>query len=838
MRWLKRILVFLLVVVLAVGVFGFWTVRRSFPQVDGELEIKGLTEPVSVIRDDWGVAHIYATNTHDLFFAQGYTHAQERFWQMDFQRHIGAARLSEMFGESQLETDKFLRSLGLVDLARMELETMDEHTREVLDAYAEGVNAYLSTHTGAEISLEYAVLTLQNSGYVIEPWTPLDTLTWAKMMSWELSGNLAEEVTRTVVSADLPVSQVEKLFPDYPNDHPVIVEGDQVTLTSRSRPEIPEAAVAAIASVGAASQLVWELTGGGFEGIGSNNWVAGGSMTETGKPILANDTHLGIQMPSIWFQNGLHCVGSDPECPYQVTGFQFVGAPGVTIGHNARIAWGVTTESVDTQDLYVERVNPANPDQYEVDGKWVDFEKRVETIGIAGGDSEEFEVRSTRHGPVISGTYLDHDDLDGTKAIELPEEYVVTLAWQSLQPATLFESILTLNRAEDYDDFRSAMALWDVAAQNVVYADVDGNIAYQATGEAPIRAKGDGRYPVPGWTSEYEWTGIVPFDDMPRLFNPPQGYVATANQLVTRPGTEPMLSAEGGLGFRAKRIEDLLKAGTDHNVASMQQMQMDALDGGALGIVPALLEVDPAGDDSVVAMQSLLETWAARSNPFQAAWDSNEAAAYQGTWRHLLANTFHDELPEDQYPSRSTGNSRWFEVVIQLLDDPDDAWWDDVSTSEVESRDDILFRSMVDAHVELSEMLGANPAEWRWGDLHIARFENQTLGQSGIGPIEWLFNRTAPRRVGGGGGIINATGWAFEEGYELDWHPSQRMVVDLADLSNSTFINTTGNSGHAFHRYYDNMIEPWTDGVQSPMYWTRDQVELNASSTLELVPAG
>ena len=838
MRWLKRILVFLLVVVLALGVFGFWTVRRSFPTVQGELAIRGLSEPVTVIRDDWGIAHIYATNSHDLFFAQGYTHAQERFWQMDFQRHIGAARLSEIFGESQFETDKFLRSLGLVELAQYEYANGSDELVATLDAYAAGVNAYLADHSGAEISLEYAILPLINSGYEIEPWSPTDTLTWAKMMSWELSGNMDDEIARTVLSATLPLEQIEKLWPPYPEDHPVIVESDQVDARARTTIQLPDAAIEAVRSVGEGVELVSALTGGGFEGVGSNNWAVSGDMTGTGMPILANDTHLGIQMPSIWFQQGLHCVGNDPECDTDVVGFMFVGAPGVVIGHNDRIAWGVTTEAADTQDLFVEKVNPDNPNQYEVDGEWVDFEVRTEVIEIAGSQPEEIVVRSTRHGPVISGTYVDVDAFDDATATEVPEEYVVALAWQSLQPATLMDAVLALGKADDYDDFRSAMALWDVAAQNVVYADVDGNIAYQSTGEIPVRAQGVGSYPVPGWTSEYDWVGIVPFEDMPSVLNPPQGYVATANQMVTRPGVPPLIAPDGAFGFRANRIEDLITAVGDHDVEYSQQMQMDAFDGGALDIVPALLGVDAAGNGAVAEMQSLLETWASDANPFQAVWDSSEAAAYQGAWRHLLINTFHDQMPEDLRPSRANGNSRWFEVVIQLLDSPDDPWWDDVNTAAVESRDDVLFQSMIDGHEELTDLLGDNPADWRWGDLHIARFENQTLGQSGIGPVEWLFNRTAPPRVGGGGGIVNATGWGFDEGYELDWHPSQRMVVDFSDFSRSTYINTTGNSGHAFHRYYDNMIEAWTDGDQAPMYWTRDEVELNATSTLELIPAG
>lgn len=835
MRWVKRISIGLLVLVLVLGILGIWTVRRSFPRVEGELEVSGLNDRVEVVRDDWGVPHIYATNAHDLFLAQGYTHAQERFWQMDFWRHIGSARLSEMFGESQLGSDKFLRSLDFAGLAEQELETMDDELRNILQWYADGVNAYLSENDGAGISLEYAVLPLQNSGYEVEPWEPIHTLTWAKMMAWDLGGNMRAEIARAVLRGGLSNDRVDQLYPEYPDDHPVIVEPDQVSAdTSGSSASIPAGSVDVIASVGRAAQTVWDLTGGGFEGIGSNNWVVGGSMTESGLPLLANDTHLGIQMPSIWFENALHCVEDTPDCPYNVIGFTFAGVPGIVIGHNERVAWGVTNQAVDAQDLFIERVNPNNPDQYEVEGEWVDFEVRTEVIEVAGSEPVTFDVRSTRHGPVISGTFLEEDELDDTRAIPLPEDYVVALSWTALSPSTLVEAIIGLNTAENYDDFRAATSKWDIAAQNVVYADIEGNIAYQSTGEVPIRPRGNGEYPVPGWTTEYDWVGFVPFEEMPSLFNPPQGFIETANQPVTRvPGT-PLGDAKGSYGYRASRIQELIEARTDHTVASMHAMQFDSRDGGAQILIPHLLDLDSRGASGVEEIQSRLRTWEGEGD-LQVGGESSGAAIYQAVWRHLLANTFHDELPEEHWPE---GGSRWFEVVKALLEDSEDLYWDDTSTPEVENRDDVLHRSILDAYAELSGLLGDDPDDWAWGELHVAHFENQTFGQSGIGPIEWLFNRTAPRRVAGSESIVNAVGWDTNESYLIDWVPSQRMVVDLADFSVSTFIHTTGQSGHAFHRFYDNMIEPWTDGLHGSMYWTRTQVDENSSSTLKLIPKG
>ncbi|MGD2102498.1 MAG: penicillin acylase family protein, partial [Acidimicrobiia bacterium] len=568
---MKRVLVFLLFAVLVFTAYGVYTVRRSFPQVKGELEVDGLHAPVEVLRDSLGVPHIYADNQHDLFFAQGYTHAQDRFWQMDFWRHIGAGRLSEMFGESQVDTDRFLRSLGFEALANEEWQDVSARSREILESYAQGVNAYLADRAPAAISLEYAVLPLQSSGYRIEQWSPTDTLMWAKVMSWDLGGNLEAEIARAVLGQDLGRERVEQLYPSIADDKPVIVETDQVQATSVESPSLPRGAFRSLASAGSAAERLWALTGGGFEGIGSNNWVISGSMTQSGMPLLANDTHLAIQMPSIWYGIGLHCDEVTSDCPFESVGFSFAGTPGVIIGHNGHHAWGVTNQAADTQDLFIERTNPENPRQYEVDGAWVDFEIREETIAVAGSEDLTFEVLTSRHGPVISNTYLEPDELDGSTVVDLPDDYAVALAWQTLEPSTIVDGILGINMAGSYQEFAEAASLWDIAPQNLVYADVEGNIAYYPTGEIPVRAAGDGRYPVPGWTSEFEWVGLVPEDDKPVLLNPAQGYIESANQPILRPGSTPFFGTDGALGYRGARIDEMIRSSSGHTVSTLQE---------------------------------------------------------------------------------------------------------------------------------------------------------------------------------------------------------------------------------------------------------------------------
>lgn len=833
MKWVRRILVTVLVLAAAVAVFGFFLVRRSFPQVEGNLTVDGIDAPVEVIRDVDGVPHVYARTEHDIFFAQGYIHAQDRFWQMDFWRHIGAGRLSEMFGDGQVETDMFLRSLDFAGIAAQELEEMDAGHRAILDAYAEGVNAYIEGRTPSQISLEYSILPLQTAGYQIDPWTTVNTLTWAKVMSWDLSWNLLQEVDRATISAGLPLDRIEQLYPDYPEQNPVIVPADQTASIPTPITALPDGAVAVVAEAGRRAQEVWDLTGGGFRGIGSNNWVIGGSRTESGLPILANDPHLAIQMPSIWYQVGLHCVERGPDCPYQVAGFGFAGVPGVVTGHNDRIAWGVTNQSIDTQDLYIEKLNPDDPTQYEYQGEWVDLERRAETITVAGGEDVTYDVFVSRHGPLITDTYFEEPPFVGS-SLEMPAAYGVALAWESLRPSTLLEAVVGLNRATGYEDFRTALSKWDIAAQNFVYADVEGNIAYQSTGRVPIRSGSDGTWPVPGWTDEHEWIGTIPYEDMPRLFNPPRDYIATANQPVLDPLSQPFLSADWDLGYRAARIEEMIEASpTGFSVSTAQAMQMDGFDGGAPNLVPHLLTLSPESE-ALTAMKSVLGPWSEGETGFQAGPASPGAAAYQAVWVHLLRLTFHDELPEASWPE---GGSRYFEIVAALLAAPDDAWWDDATTAPVETRDEILIRAMTDAHTELVDRLGSDPTKWEWGALHTASFENQTLGQSGIGPVEWLFNRMAPEVLGGGADIVNAVGFYPPVGFEVDWIPSMRMVIDLSDLSASTWVNSTGQSGHAFHPHYDDMLDPWATGDQHPMRWEREQVEEAAEGTLRLVPS-
>ena len=827
-RWWKIVLgviaALIVIVVLGVTLFGRISVRRAFPDVDGEVAIARLWAGVEVVRDDMGVAHIYANNQHDLFVAQGYVHAQERFWQMDVWRHIGSGRLSEMFGDSQVETDTFLRTMGWHDVATAQYAAAAPDDRAVMDAYAEGVNAYLTSRSPAELSFEYTVLDLMNHSYDPEPWTPVDTLTWGIAMAWDLRGNMDEEIERATLLGSLTEVQVAQLSPPYPGDlNPYIVPADELVTSSApaaSLHAIPGVRTA-LASVQDKLDLVAAIGASDPEaGIGSNSWVVSGDRTNTGMPILANDPHLAIQMPSIWYQNGLHCTIVSSDCPYDVAGFSFAGVPGVIIGHNANIAWGVSNLGPDVQDLYVEKVNPGDSNQYEVNGKWVDMAVHEETIEVAGGDPVIIDVKSTRHGPIISGVYEDLDNFPSS-GVDTPEPYAIALRWTALDTIPgIVTAFLQLNSSANWDDFREALRTFTVPAQNFIYADVEGNIGYQSPGAIPIRANGDGTVPVPGWTDEYEWTGFIPFDELPRSFNPESGYIVTANNAVVDDTYPHWITYDWNYGYRARRIVDLVGSNAPIGLDEMASIQFDSYSLNAEKIVPYLAPLDSP-------LNAVFASWDLGNQA-----DSSGAAAFNAVWSRILEFTFHDDLPEDYWPN---GSGRWFYVVGRMLENPSDPFWDDRTTPDVEDRDAILRQSLDAAHDDLKGWFGDDPDGWRWGEMHLSTFRNQTLGESGIGLIDDRFNR-GPFDTSGGDDLVNATGWTAPDGFETDWLPSMRMLVDMADLSRSRTTHTTGQSGHTDHPHYDDMIPLWLAGEHSPMNWTRTQVDAAAESVQTLVP--
>jgi penicillin amidase len=914
MRLVGKILAGLLVFVLVVGVafagWAAWMVRRSYPQTSGSIDVAGLSAPVTVIRDANGIPNIFADTTEDLFLAQGYVHAQDRFWQMDFNRHVTGGRISELVGESQLDTDKYLRTMGWRRVAEQEWAMATGEARTILQAYADGVNAYIADRSPTELGLEYLLLRTTGGDGPIEPWTPVDTLAWAKAIAWDLRGNAEEEVDRVRYAQAVGGPRAQQLFPEFPFDqYPVIVtqgtvvdgefdfeasapagepgagctgsacpdpgEVDRIEASeeamlglgtgtaarlgmsplARATAEALDTVDPALSGLARIERTLDALIGPSGEGVGSNSWVVGPSLSATGKALLANDPHLGPAMPSLWYQIGLHCRTVSPTCGYDFAGMSFPGVPAVLSGHNQRAGWAVTNLGPDVTDLVLEKIDATG---YFVDGEHRPFTVIEDVIKVAGGDDVPITIRATEHGPLMSDVGETEREIAAIAPVpddapDAGEGFGVAYRWTALEPGRLFEAVLGLARMASWEEFRAAAEFWNVPAQNLAYADVDGNIGYQTPGRIPIRSGYSGKYPVPGWDSSYDWSGFIEFDALPNMLNPDSGLVITANNAAIGEQYPYLLTDDWDYGQRAQRITDLLEqataGGKKLDAPALAAMQLDTFNTNAATLVPRMLSSVSGLDEQTAKAFALFEGW-----DFHDDADSAPAAYFNAFWRNLQEPVFNDELGAD---SRSTGGGRWWVVVDDLWQRPADPWWDDTTTPEKESRDDTVTAALTAAASELTERFGPDTADWSWGQMHTLEVVANPFGASGIAPIEWLFNR-GPVELGGGKGIVNAVGWdasvtcegdqaeepecadapAVQPAYHVNWIPSFRSVVDFADFDASTWIHLTGASGHTFHRHYDDQLEPWAAGETLPWPFTQAAVEAAAKDTLTLNPAG
>jgi penicillin amidase len=847
-------------------------VRRPFPTQDGSLSLPGLAGPVTVLRDDRGVPQVYATTADDLFRVQGYVQAQDRFFQMDFRRHVTAGRLSELVGQNDaaLQADKVVRTLGWRRVAEAELEQADPTTRRYLDDYARGVNDYIGNRSPSQLGLDYTVLGLAHSLPHIEPWTPLDSMTWFKAMAWDLRGNYDDELGRArVVGSVKDVERVDQLWPAYPSSRHAPIITDPTAVPAVPAPSTTKAATKAAASPApadsravlaalgsaaaqgrldaaqAAVDAVPRLAGGGEDGVGSNSWVVSGALTATGKPLLANDPHLAPSLPGVWYQMGLHCRSLSPACPFDIAGFTFAGVPGVIIGHTQRIAWGMTNLGPDVTDFYLEQLSAEGG--YLRDGRSVPLETRQETIQVAGSAPVTITVRTTNNGPLLSDV-IDTVQQAGQRAPVAKGSpprsggYAVALKWTALTPGHDMDAVFAVDTATDFGSFRKAVQLLDVPAQNFVYADIDGNIGYQAPGRIPQRrpdlprepVPGDGTWPMPGWDSRYDWLpDPVPSDRLPWEENPKEGFIVAANQAVTPDGTGPSFTHDFDFGYRSQRIRDLLgAAAAGHRqlqVEDLQAVQLDTRNGIAADLVPVLLK-EKVNDPFTQEAVDLLKHW-----DYTQPADSSAAAYFNAVWAALLQLTFDDELPVGTRPN---GGGRWGEVVRTLLRDASDPWWDNRSTPNVvETRDEILRQALVSARLHLTSELGKDPGAWQWGQLHRLRLVEQPLGGAGLTKVLHPLLNRGPMPLPGGPSIVDANAYDASSGtFDVTAGPSMRMVVDLSAFDRSTWVNQTGASGHPGQANYDDQLDAWAAGEQFPWPFTEAAVERAASQRMTFTP--
>ena len=812
------------------------------PLPDHEVDVSGLplTDFVEVIRDERGIPHIYGTNVGDILFAQGYVHAQDRFWQLEFWSHLSTGRLASLIGEPGVGADLLFRTFGFNRVALEEYENLPPEFKQDLIHYTNGINAYIESRPQNRLSLEHFFLQFINPDYKVGTYEPHYPLAWAKMMAYDLNGNFEQEIRNSKTFNTLTPEIAELLIPPYPDEHPYIVEEWE--------------GKGSFASVGKSNNIE-QLYQALFvryvtrdlqtnQALGSNSWAISGEHTESGLPLLANDPHLSVQLPAIWYENGLHCYPKNRDCELDVVGFSFAGSPYIVIGHNSHIAWGFTNMGPDVQDLFIEKINPSNPNQYEVDGEWQDMDRVTEIIEVAGSEPIVIEVRSTRHGPIVSDRSYpinlnpeeDQVSFADEARIELPDNFSVSLSWPALIPGNTFIGIRDFNYAKNWEEFRDASRLFDVPAQNLLYADVDGNIAYQSPGKLPIRAEGlVGDLPIPGWLSENDWQGFVPFEELPYTINPSSGYIITANQSVHPEQPWPNYYARG---YRAEAIERVINQYISEKISvdDMEAMQINNFDYSAAYILPYVFNNVYVDSKILTAMKE----WAISETKFEMNKDSSGAAAWAVFYKNFAEQTFEELVVTDNLGneiSLQPGNSdSTSEIFRTLLKDPNHILWDDINTPQKENLTDILERALLLADERIVELFDTDDYDkWSWGELHTITYPTNLLGEAGIPILTNLVN-IGPVESGGSSFAINSTDWGFGEDFTIGSYPSMRMVVDLSNFDNSRTILPSGQSGHVMSKYYDDQVENWIENNMYILNFSREQVELNQKEYMFLRP--
>jgi penicillin G amidase len=782
--WRTLLITLLLLVLLSAGTVSLF-VLHLLPQTTGEVKLPGLRAPVQVTRDSQGVPHIKAQNEHDLYMAQGYVTAQDRLFQMDMSRRLASGQLSEVVGKSALDKDKFFRTLGLRRAAERSYEAYSDEAKRILSAYAKGVNAYINeAKRNHRLPLEFTL-----SSYKPRPWTPVDSLIIGKYMAYDLGGKWKGQAFRYLMLMQYPQAKALDLFP--PETDRTIPSG-QLDVPSKR----------------ALSQLTAHLAKTPFPAAynGSNNWVISGSKTATGKPLLANDPHLGLHLPSIWYQTTLSV--SEPH--RQVSGVVFAGVPGVILGHNEAIAWGVTNLAPDVEDLYIEKRHPHNPDLFLYKGNWEQAKIITETIPVKGQQPVRHKVRITRHGPIVS-EWADPKQ-------NLPTDTAFALRWTALEPTTEFEATLRINRARNWEEFKKALTYFDAPAQNFVFAGSDGTIAYRANGKIPVR-KGNRALPVPGWTDEYEWNSFIPWEELPTIVNPSSGYIATANHRVFSYEYPHHIASTWSPPYRTQRIHEVLANKDKLTTTDMKRLQSDEKNLQAARMAPLLLQ------QLDFKRLSDIERSAARLMEKWNHYDTADAAA--PFIYHLWMEDIKQQLYRPLHPKLAELFDEKDIVADTLLSQAargEESDW----VTQAGGIKKLCTEALQRAVKRASNLQGDDPSAWRWGEFHRITFTHPLSVKK---PLNLLFD-SASYPVGGSEHTVRAMGWNKQTG-TVDHGAPWRTVVDVGNLSQAEHLLGPGQSGQLGSDWYDDQTENWT---MNRYYRTTIQAPANSDHQLRLVP--
>lgn len=765
--------------------------HQSLPQLEGEAIAKGLGAAVEVVRDKEGVPHIFAKDEADAWFAVGYVHAQDRLWQMEFQRRVARGRLSEFIGERAFDTDRLMRTLGLGRAADRAVTLTDPQTRKLLEAYAAGVNAFLASEP--VLPVEFQVFAIAP-----EPWKPADSVAWMYVMAWDLSGNWRSELGRMRYAAKLGGDRANELIPPYPGE------------IAAPLPDFKQL----YAEMVPAARALLALTPGSDDSIGSNSWVVSGERSETGKPILANDPHLGLQTPALWYLAHVSWPSSN------VVGGTLPGLPLVVLGRNDNIAWSMTTTNSDTQDLFVEKVAPGKAESYVTPTGIEPFEVREEVIGVRGTE-RRVKIRSTRHGPVLS---------DGVKSVAdaAPAGHVLALAWAALHESNAASRAgFAMNRARNRDEFLSALREFHAPHQNIVFADREGHIGFIAPALVPLRRADNeamGRVPVPGWIAKYDWEGFLAHERMPSVYDPASGRIVTANHKITPPGYKYFLGVDWFMPWRADRIDELLLEQPKHSLKSFARIQADTVSRLARELLPNATQAKPSTDEGRAA-QKLLAGWKGDMSIESAA-----PLVFMAWYRELTRLVYADELGDmfkDSWDQRAG-----FMVPVMKAERGYERWCDDVRTPVKETCAELASKAFDLAAVDLRKREG-EASRWRWGELHRANGEHRPFG---FFPVVKDFFSIDPQTPGDsftvnvGGMTIRDEARPFANRHAA----SLRAIYDLADLDRSLYMHSTGQSGNVVSPWYSSFAERWAKVEYITIPTRREAIV--AAHTLKLMP--
>ncbi|SHH95678.1 penicillin acylase family protein [Virgibacillus chiguensis] len=736
---------------------------RLVEKTEGSIELSVLQQKVDVITDANGVPKIQAQNEHDLYVAQGYVQAQYRLFQMDMSRRQASGTISEVAGEAAVDQDKYFRTLGLRRAAEKSYDLYSDEAKEVLEAFAKGVNAYMQqAKEDNTLPIEFKLM-----GFEPEKWTPLDSLTIGKYMAFDLGGHWEQQAFNYYLLQQFGEEKAYELFPSYPQEKPVIMEEKYVSVEDKiSQAIIPPA----------------------FNG--SNNWVVSGEKTASGFPMLADDPHLGLATPSIWIQMQLQTETQ------QVSGVIFAGVPGIILGHNEQIAWGVTNTGPDVQQLYLEKRKPHSKATFLFEGKWEKARIIQEPIAVKDGATIDYAVVETRHGPVISEFAEDSG-----------EENVLSLKWTALEATTELEAILQINKAKNWESFEKGLEKFLAPAQNFVFASNSGTIAYKANGNIPVYENGkDALLPLPGWQRENEWRGYIPFDELPTMVNPEKGYIATANNKITTEEYPYHISNVWAQPYRYERIAEVLESVEKITVQGMQDLQMDSFNMQAKELTPAFLQLLEGRELSKQATEALhlLDKWDYK----------DDASATQPLlfhhWYKNIEKIIYQEIP-DSMLDLFKGKGQTTDALLRKAIKGESSVW----LETYGGLQQILLDSLQQSITELERKYGEPISEWKWGDYHRVYFEHPL---SNVHPVlEYVFNQEAPIPVDGSNVTPMAASFEEETGI-VDHGASWRFVIDMEMPSKGYHIVAPGQSGHVKSRWYQDQLQDWVEGNYHTTY--------------------